>query len=263
MITCKNCQFEFEGKFCNNCGQKAKTERLDWKYVSDEAKYTFLHFNGGFAHTAKQLFTRPGDSIREFIEGRRVGHYKPLLFLFVLAGIYGVLMHYIDFSAMPKPMSGDTPEAQRIAAEINEKITSWMVNHYSIVELIQLPIYAFCSWIAFRKWGYNFIEHLILNSFASSQRIIVNIVLVPLLIFASYFSKNIIWLVSFVGFGSFGFTIWTIATFFRGRDSGQLILRMLLFCVVMVAVIMLAVAIGSLAFILSNPEFIQSLKPKN
>src|SRR4051812_27858595 len=128
MTTCKNCANEFEGNFCNNCGQKAKTERLNWRYVSDEGKYVFLHFNGGLMYSIRQLFTRPGDSIRDFIEGKRVHHYKPILLVVVLAGVYRVLMHYLDFSAY---MTVPGNEAETKAFEIQKKTTEWLIDHYS------------------------------------------------------------------------------------------------------------------------------------
>ncbi|QOG00887.1 DUF3667 domain-containing protein [Flavobacterium sp. MDT1-60] len=37
------------------------------------------------------MFTRPGHSIREFIEGKRVKHFKPLWLVAVLGALYGFL----------------------------------------------------------------------------------------------------------------------------------------------------------------------------
>ena len=88
---CKNCEHTHEGNFCSSCGQKTNTKTLDWHYILDELKYTFLHINGGLLYTSKQLLTRPGDMTREFIEGKRVKHYKPILLVFVLSGIAAFL----------------------------------------------------------------------------------------------------------------------------------------------------------------------------
>lgn len=66
----------------------------------DEIKYTFLHVNKGFVYTIKELFTRPGQSIKEFIEGKRIKHYKPLLLVFVLAGINGYLASQMNMREM-------------------------------------------------------------------------------------------------------------------------------------------------------------------
>lgn len=253
-MTCKNCTADLDGNFCKNCGQKAKTERLNWKYVSDEAKYVFLHFNGGLMYTVKALFTRPGDSIREFIEGKRVHHYKPILLLFVLAGTYGLLIHYVNFEAYTA-MIPKTPE-EKMALDIQKKVMEWFVDHYSLIELLQLPLYSLCSYLAFRKWGYNFIEHVIFNTFAAGQRLVANIVLVPFLIVMSNFAKEFMWAITMVGFGSSVLTIWTVITFFRGRDLGAIILRMLLFCVLMAICGFILIVLGSFGIVLFNPELI-------
>ena len=160
---CKNCEHVFQGNFCSNCGQKTNTVRLDWHYIQDELKYTFLHINKGFLYTAKQLFIRPGDTVREFIEGKRVQHYKPILMLFVLAGLNGLLMHFLpveDFIYKPTPDT-DVAKQQKIGTEIYDFLT----KNYALFELLILPIYAFCSWLAFKKFGYNFIENIIINCF--------------------------------------------------------------------------------------------------
>lgn len=176
MTTCKNCNTTFEGNFCNNCGQKAKTARLDWSYISDEAKYTFLHFNGGLTYTIKQLMIRPGATVSDFIDGKRVKHYKPLLLVFVLAGFYGLLMHYVDVGQY-----FEDSERKQIYLSGND----WIISHYSLVEVAMLPIAAFSSWLAFRKSGYNFIENVILNAFTSSLKILFGLAMIPILILFS------------------------------------------------------------------------------
>ena len=66
MITCKNCNHQFEGKFCNNCGQSADIHRLDYKSLFKDLRKNFLkYFHGGIFYSAVQLCKRPGDTIRE------------------------------------------------------------------------------------------------------------------------------------------------------------------------------------------------------
>ncbi|RYZ86346.1 MAG: DUF3667 domain-containing protein [Proteobacteria bacterium] len=260
MTTCKNCEREFVGNYCNNCGQKAKTERLDWHYISDEAKYTFLHFNGGLLYSTKQLFTRPGDSIREFIEGKRIHHYKPILLLFVLAGIYTLLLHYIDMDSYIAAITDNRipkTAAEKYAFEMQNKVTVWIRDHYSIIELAQVPFYSLASWLAFRKYGYNFIEHVILNSFASAQRLIFNIVVIPIFIVLSRIDPMYIMVSSVVTFLGYGLTIWTFITFFRGRDLGMIILRYILFLALFTIMMIVTLVVGVVVTLLMNPHLLK------
>lgn len=83
---CKNCQGEIAFNFCANCGQK-KAKRIDGKYVKDELQYVLIHTNKGFFYSLKKVVRNPGKTASEFIDGNRVNHYKPILMVFLLAGI--------------------------------------------------------------------------------------------------------------------------------------------------------------------------------
>ena len=85
-LNCQNCNEIITGHFCSNCGQK-KYKRIDRKYILDEIQYTFLHTNKGFLYSVKNIIKNPGKTAREFIDGNRVNHYKPILLAFVLSGI--------------------------------------------------------------------------------------------------------------------------------------------------------------------------------
>lgn len=260
MISCKNCENSFEGNFCNHCGQKAKTERLDWHYLSDEAKYTFLHFNGGLTYSVKQLATRPGHTIREFIEGKRVKHYKPVLLLFVLAGIYGLLMHYIDlsrfFESMQSPEVSD--QKAKLILQMQNQIYQWMVGHYSMVEIILLPILSLASWLAFRSWGYNYIEHFIFNSFTASLRLIYYIVLFPVLFATSGLEYAVI-LHTLFSIPAYGLSFWCYLQFYKGREPGPLILRLLGTAALSIFFLAILTVSSVMVYILANKEQFEAL----
>ena len=38
--------------------------------------------------------------MREFLNGKRVKHFKPMSFVILLAGIYGLLSHYFDINLL-------------------------------------------------------------------------------------------------------------------------------------------------------------------
>lgn len=239
---CKNCEHTFEGNFCSNCGQKTNTKRLDWNYIFDELKYTFLHLNGGLLYTCKQLLVRPGDMVREFIEGKRVKHYKPILLVFVLAGITTLLLHYsgdMEILAKLKPQKNN-PFNPKVYADILSK-------YYTYIQLASIPIISLCTWLGFKKWGYNYIENIIINSFAVAQSLLLGILITPI--------KNLcigtsgFFLISTVlSLFTIAFQIWLYLQLYKSRDLGFLILRMIfcgiIFVVLFLLLIVLGVALG-------------------
>lgn len=178
MITCKNCNNQFEGNFCNNCGQSADTQRLDFKFLLKNLRKNFLHyFHKGIFYTSRQLFTRPGQSIREYIEGKRVNHFEPIALLLAFAAFYGVLYHTFGINLF----SGISDSAVDGKLDLRS-VGNWIADHFAIVNLLFVPVYSIGSYLSFRKQGYNFYEHIYLNTFLASQRLLIRIVTFPLLV---------------------------------------------------------------------------------
>lgn len=255
---CKNCEHVFEGNFCNHCGQKSKTERLDFHYLQDEIKYTFLHINKGLLYSVKQLIVRPADTVREFIEGKRIGHYKPILLLVVLAGINGLLYHYFInigdiFKESKAIMIGVSKEQSEAIAK---KVMDWIYAHYSLFEIVQLPFVSLASYLAFKKYGYNYIENIIINSFAASQRLIYTIIIFPLIYLASK-TNHFILITNLVSLPIFLITIWFYIKLFKDKVIGDVIVRLLLFgfLVIVLFIIMIFIAVAFVAMFVDKSQF--------
>lgn len=226
---CKNCECTAEGNYCSNCGQKKHTVRLDWSYLQEEVKYTFLHINKGLLYTAKQLLKRPGAAVKEFLDGKRVNHYKPILFLFVLAGLSGLLTHYLGMEELLKAMTGnnDSPYT-KVQQEAMSSFYRFLTDHYALFELAVLPIASFCSWLAFRKWGYNYVENIVINSFASGLRLLITIMAFPLQYLVKDTFGLFVALNTFLGFFTVGSTIRLYLGLYKNYDLGFVILRIVL-----------------------------------
>ena len=166
----------FEGKFCNNCGQSADTNRLDFKFLIKNLRKNFLkYFHGGIFYSAVQLFTRPGHTIREYLDGKRVKHFEPIGLLITFATFYGVLYHTFGIN-----MFAGISESNPNGTIDFKSVSNWMADHFAVVTLVLVPIYSIGSYFSFRKQKYNFYEHIYLNTFLGSQRLLVRIVVFPL-----------------------------------------------------------------------------------
>lgn len=181
LITCKNCGNTFKGNFCNKCGQSAETHKLNIHFLWHDIQHGLLHFDHGILYTAKKLFTRPGDTIRGFIEGKRVKHFKPISLVVLLATFYGLLRHLFHFSIL------DRKSISAIQGVEYNSINEWISSHYSWIILVSIPMFSLASFLIFRKQGYNFIEHFVLNSYMACQRLIYRIALFPII---KYFSES-------------------------------------------------------------------------
>lgn len=177
-IICKNCHQVFKGHYCNNCGQSAETHKINAHFLWHDIQHGLLHFDKGILYSLKQLFTRPGHSIREFIEGKRVRHFKPLSLVVLLATFYGFLYHYFHINYFIDKSS----EALHYG-NLNE----WISTHFYWVTIATIPLYTVGTYIVFKNQGYNFVEFFVLNTFKASQRLFAQILMFPILF---YLNKN-------------------------------------------------------------------------
>lgn len=207
-VTCKNCDQTYSGHFCNNCGQPAATHKLNLHFIWHDIQHGFFHFDSGVLYTAKELYTKPGKSIREFIEGKRVKHFKPISLVIILATLYGVLRHLFHFSIL------DKKAVSEIQGVEYESLNEWISHHYYWIILLSIPMFSLASYVVFRKQGYNFIEHIVLNTYMASQRLILRIVIFPI---TKYFteSENNKLFVDFLMLMDIVLIFWTYITFFN------------------------------------------------
>ena len=187
-----------------------------------DLQHGILHFDKGIFFTIKELFTRPGHSIREYIEGKRVDHFKPISLVIVLATIYGFLYHYFNINVL------SIPEESTDAFQIFKgKLAELVGSKYFLVELLYLPVFSFASWLVFRKYHYNYIEHFILNAFITGQKLILKIILFPFLYF--YDGTGTITIINAID-SNLGILIsaWTFLQFFN-KEKKHIVIRNLFF----------------------------------
>lgn len=240
-VTCKNCGLTYSGHFCSNCGQPAATHKLNLHFIWHDIQHGFFHFDNGVLFTAKELFTRPGDSIREFIEGKRVKHFKPISLVIILATLYGLLRHLFHFSIL------DKKSVSEIQGVDYEKLNEWISHHYSWIILLSIPMFSLASFIVFRKQGYNFIEHFVLNSYMASQRLIFRIAIFPVIKYFSE-SENITLFVDFLMLLDIVFIFWSYITFFQNLSKVKAFIFSIYTYLLFLVVFFIVLLIGVLAF---------------
>ena len=206
--TCKNCNQDFEGNFCPNCGQSAHTHEINLHFLWHDIQHGLFHFDNGLFYTLKELFTSPGYTIKEFIEGKRVKHFKPLSFLIILSTIYGLLMHYFELDETVN----FTVKNKNDELYIFKQVIDWLSVHYAFTNLLLLPFLALSTFLAFKKEPYNYVQHLVLNAFLSGLGIVFRILCFP---FFFFFDKKVdLQILNYIDFLAIGFKVWALYQFF-------------------------------------------------
>ena len=178
--TCKNCGETITHNFCAGCGQK-KFKRIDAGYVKDEMQYSVLHMNKGFFYSVKKLIVNPGKTAREYIDGNRVNHYKPILLAFVIAGIATFTSFKgLGLSAILQRYYAE----QQLSSAFSNDMVTVLQGWNAFIMLGLIPFFALTTWLAFKKFGHNYFEHMVLNAYFMAYYTLISIVLIyPILFF--------------------------------------------------------------------------------
>ncbi|MGL2988030.1 DUF3667 domain-containing protein [Flavobacterium sp. RSSA_27] len=208
-MNCLNCNSEASGSYCYNCGQKTSTTRFSFKQIfkNDIASTFYAFFKSELFFTIKELFTRPGHSVREYLAGKRVNHMN-YMSLFILLSAIGIFLDKYAKVSMAALSAED---------KASEKI---MVNYFNFVRdnpktfiFITIPIISAFTYLFFKKSKFNFPEHLIMNVYKASALLILS----KIVTLFSILSSNIALLKfvdQLVSYGTTGYSIWFLYQFF-------------------------------------------------
>ena len=264
---CKNCTEEITLNFCPNCGQK-KAKRIDRTYIKDELQYTVLHMNKGFFYSIKKILRAPGKTAREFLEGNRVNHYKPILLVFVVSGISAFLTNF--FIPHPEEIIAKYYEIISLKAPYNVRsLYAFIFKYQAIMMLIMVPYVAFFSWLVFRKWGYNYYENIVTTAFSLIFIQVLSILIVfpfqyifkdnPIL-----FMKIPMILTAILGICAFP---WFYINLYNKKVAGEVILKLFYFLIIFIIVSFILCIIGGVAlgfYLVNNnidPNIFFGIKP--
>ena len=241
------------GDFCNLCGQKSKVERINYKYLIFEIPNSIFQLNRGFLFTIKELLIRPGHSIREFLEGKRVHHYKPLGFLFLSSTLYVLITFLLGkdtpASDLTSKMALMIKQGQGQGQVVFEKtiileLLNWISKFQIYIPLFMLPLFSLSSYIVFYKSRYNYFEHLVINFYITGQQVIIYLIL------GLIFFKDPKYLSLLISIGML-YNIWTFIQVFKDKKFFQKIGLIALSYLVDVILFIITILIYSLIYSIS------------
>lgn len=266
-VICLNCQHIIEENFCGNCGQK-KYKRIDKKYLTDEVQYLLLHTNKGFFYTVKNILKNPGKTARNFVDGNRVNHYKPILLAFVLSTISAFISYKI-IGLNEKMVEIFTKDPNftknKFASELMIDVMAFVTAYNSFIMLAMIPILSIASTVAFITWKNNYYEHIVMGAFISSLYTIFSILLLyPFM----YFFKDDLQFLQVLSMGSSLFIIllliWFYSGFYKEKTIWQVSVRVLFFIVICIAIFVIIEIMAIVGLIIfKGPELLESFaQPK-
>jgi len=242
-MNCKNCGNVISGDFCDQCGQKASVKRISLNNLMNDLSESIFQIDKGFLFTFRELFIRPGDSIREYLSGQRIKHYRPISYLLVLSTVYFLITNITKQNTwINDAIIGFTNGASDTSKEIViPSIIAWFADNYAYSTLLLIPIFSLASYICFKKYDANYFEHIVLNSYITGQQAIFYSLFALLnAIVKSEFIESIPFFISTL------YCIMVYIHFFRGKGRGSIVLRSICTYLLhfVISVFILAIVLG-------------------
>lgn len=171
MKKCLNCSKPVYDEYCPHCGQKKSTHRFRFKsFMTTDFVQGILQLNGKFPYTIKSLLTRPGHSVREYIEGKRIVFFNGFSLLLILVAVNFIILEVngATFSEFLKTL---TQSSERGIVDLGGLI---MANLKSLA-LLPILSMALASYLLFKKAKQNYFEHIVLNTYLSAGLMIFSL----------------------------------------------------------------------------------------
>ncbi|MBB6270672.1 hypothetical protein HDF26_001099 [Pedobacter cryoconitis] len=165
---CLNCTYQVIDNYCQNCGQKSSTHRYSVKhFVEHDFIHGVWHVDKGILFTIKELFTRPGNSVREFIQGKRVNYFSFVTLILLVVTASSLLPPYIHIK-----LSDLIPLSSKAAMNSFEK---FLITYPKLIIIITIPVNSLFSLLWFRKSRINYAENLVLNSYKAASELLIGL----------------------------------------------------------------------------------------
>ncbi|MFY0602868.1 MAG: DUF3667 domain-containing protein [Flavobacteriaceae bacterium] len=160
---CKNCHQNFEGNFCNQCGQRTiGNHRLKMKEVIADFFDNTFNIHKGFFFTLWNLFIKPGKVAQAYINGQRKAYTNPTRFMVVGLAFQTFIDYWFQTTEIIK--QDDYFYFSFLSEAMNSSMEIWnvklAVEYILLTNLFNIVLFPFLLYLLFKPLKYNYTELL-------------------------------------------------------------------------------------------------------
>ncbi|MDP3452197.1 MAG: DUF3667 domain-containing protein [Bacteroidales bacterium] len=216
IVVCKNCETQFEGNYCPNCGQSVKDLDIPFKILIFDIMANMWAFDTRVLKTLKSVLFKPGEMALDYVAGKRARYMPPFRFYVFISFIFFLLLNLTTTRQFNEKWSfqtgSDTVTISKgdsdnnlisitdsnsnnstfkgFTKDINQNKEYYISRFFSILSwslFILMPLYAALFWVLFKKSQKHFLGHFI---FAINQHAFLFTIFILLLIINSIFPEK-------------------------------------------------------------------------
>ena len=176
---CSNCGYSFTGRICPQCGQAATWMRYSWRQMILNVLDIWGLGNRPMFRTLRELFTRPGYMVRDYLGGHRQFYFPPfkLLAVSIVLVVFVSWLTGVKYDSIFAGIAEDLPDnadsltgALGFLANVGLMFINLLASNLLYEWLFLIVLAVIGVWIAFYRYRkYNFVETYIFLVFVMVQ----------------------------------------------------------------------------------------------
>ena len=197
-VTCKSCGTQFQGRFCNNCGEKVyHPHDKSLSHFIEEAFHFITHFDTKIFRSLRLIFSKPGFLAMEYCEGSRRKYFSPVsmfmigvviyLLFPVLQGLNISFSNHISnnnsfhFHLIQRWAEHKASVEQITLEQLAEKFDHLSPKFSKVLLLVLIPLSALALSLLFRGKKKYFFDHLMLAAEINAIILFLVFLILPVL----------------------------------------------------------------------------------
>lgn len=124
LIICKNCDHQFSGKYCSNCGQSVKELERPIRFMIADFMGTIITFDTRLVKTFITILFKPGKLTIDFLAGKRARYMPPFRFYLFVSFVMFLMISTITNLSFNDNIDDAKKTGQEIKADTNALIDS-------------------------------------------------------------------------------------------------------------------------------------------
>lgn len=224
-------------------------------HMLHDIPHSVWHVDKGIVYSIRTIIARPGPTIRAYLAGQRVDHFRPLSLLLLVTGLYAFLISVLHIDMVP-PRSADMPE---LAWQIQKSMSGVLIKYLGWLYVALVPVIATFARLFLRRGGYNYAECLVIASFVTAICNFLTLLSLPVS-FAFSGTPGIKYVIYFTSVVTFGYATWAYSNMLTHTGLnlfGRLVRGYLTF---VMSVLILWIVGGTLAVALNLDTIKQTIK---
>lgn len=185
-MKCLNCQTEYAGSFCPECGQKAGVGRLTLPGILAQFFQSLTNADRGLLFNWKQLTLAPRRTVSDYLAGKRAGVFPPAQYLLLAISLYLLLDHYFR-NSIAIDLGADIHNLETY--QFGYAYGKFLRSNIKFFWILNVLFFALPSRLFFPR--YNLAEHLTVQSFVLAQAVFAGCLFFPVYHLAILFNPFI------------------------------------------------------------------------